>query len=470
MRMADVDLFVIGGGSGGVACARRAAMHGARVALAEASRVGGTCVIRGCVPKKLMSFGAHMAGHFKLARAYGWQLREPALDFPALLEARNLEIQRLNGIYIAMLEKAGVRLHFGRARILTRLGGEYVVEIEGEKVTARHVLIATGARPVLPEIPGVEHAVTSDAILEDVYPLPERLVVLGGGYIGVELASILHGLGAAARIVIRRTTPLAGFDEDVRTELTTALEQRGVALTRGAQPERIEKVRDDVVLHTDRGPIAGDMLLCATGRDPLPNTRGIGLETVGVAFDPKGAIRVDHAYESSVPGILAVGDCSDHTGAVLDSGRFDLTPVAIAEGRAVAERLFNANPSTVAYDVIPTAVFALPQAGAVGLTEAEARARGHSVRVFKARFRPMLQTMALHAGMDASARTFMKLVVDHGTDRVLGCHMVGDDAAEMIQCLAVALTARVTKAELDATMALHPSAAEEWVTMYTPAA
>lgn len=468
--MPDVDLFVIGGGSGGVACARRAAGHGARVAIAESSRVGGTCVIRGCVPKKLMSFGAHMADHFRLARAYGWQVGEPGLDFPALLEARNLEIQRLNGLYIGMLEKAGVRLHLGRARVLARLGGELVVEVEGEKVTASRVLIATGGRPTVPELPGIAHAVTSDTILEDVYPQPERLLVVGAGYVGLELASILHGLGSQVRIVLRRDLPLAGFDQDLRKDLTAAIEQRGVGFSRATNVQRIEKVHDDVVLHTDKGTIEGDMVLYATGRAPLANTRGLGLEALGVETDPSGAILVGKDYESSVPGVLAVGDCSNHSGAALDSGRYDLTPVAVAEGRAVAERLFNAGRHEVAYSIMPTAIFSLPQAGSVGLSEEEARAAGHELTIYRTRFRPMLYTMAIHAGLESEERTSMKLVVDRVTDRVLGCHMVGDDAAEMIQCLAVGLTAGVTKAQLDTTMALHPTAAEEWVTMYTASA
>lgn len=461
--MPDLDLFVIGGGSGGVACARRAATHGARVALAESSRVGGTCVIRGCVPKKLMHYAAHFAEAFRAAAAYGWRAGDPRLDFRTLCENRNREIARLNGVYIAMLEKAGVRLIPARARIAGRDGDGFTVEVAGERLSAARVLVATGARPTLPELPGIEHAITSDDILEKVYDLPRRLAVVGGGYIGVELASILNALGAATSLVVRRDRPLRGFDEDLRGELTAQLQGHGVVLRGGTTVSRIARTGDGLRLETSGGALDVDAVIYATGRDPLPNTRGIGLEELGVRMDASGALLVDRHYESSVPGVLAVGDCSDHAGNGLDSGRHDLTPVAVAEGRHVAERLYNDRETRIAYDTLPTAVFGLPQAGSIGMSEQLARERGHAVAIYRTAFRPMLHTLTGFA-----ARTMMKLVVDRASDRVLGLHMVGDDAAEIVQGFAAAMTAGATKADLDATVALHPTAAEELVTMYQP--
>lgn len=462
--MADFDLLVIGAGSGGVACARRAAHYGARVAIAESGRVGGTCVIRGCVPKKLMHLGAHFRELFRAARGYGWRLGEPVLDFAALLEARNAEIGRLNRVYLDMLESAGVRLLPGRARILARVAEGFRVEVEGIEGTAERIVVAVGARPSLPEIPGVEHAVTSDELLEDIYALPRRFVVVGAGYIGVELASIFRALGSEVTIVFRGELPLRGFDLDLRRELAGALSRAGVKLVAGARPERIVPVAGGYVLDTSQGPVESDCVLLATGRRPIPNTKGLGLEELGIRLDADGAIPVDVAYRTKVPGLFAVGDCSDHAGHGLDATQHDLTPVAIAEGRAVAERLFNANPKTVNYKTVPTAVFSLPQAAAVGLSQERATAEGREIKVFRARFRPMLETLG-----GGEERVFMKLVVDASDDRVLGIHLVGGEAAEIVQGFAVALTCRATKAQFDATVALHPTAAEELVTMWRPA-
>ena len=462
--MPDFDLFVIGGGSGGVACARRAASHGAKVGLAEHSRVGGTCVIRGCVPKKLMHYGAHFAEWFKAARHYGWDIGDPALAFERLCTARNAEIARLNGIYLQMLERAGVRLFPSHARLLPRRDGDaFVIEAGGLEVTAARVLVAVGARPTLPEIPGIELAITSDQILEDVYPLPRRLAVVGAGYIGLELASIFNGLGAHTTLILRGDLPLRGFEQDLRQHLTVEVEGHGVSLWNETRVERIERAPGGLHLVTTRGPLEVDAVIYATGRGARPQTAGLGLEAHDVRLHPTGTVAVDTAYRSSNPGIFAVGDCSDHAGTALDGVPFDLTPVAIAEGRAVAETQFNANPQTVNYATIPTAVFALPQAASVGLSEAKARALGHELTIYRTSFRPMFHTMT---GM--TCRTMMKLVVDKATDRVLGCHMVGEDAAEMIQGFAVALTAGATKEDFDATVALHPTAAEEFVTMYQP--
>jgi glutathione reductase (NADPH) len=459
--LADFDLFVIGGGSGGVACARRAGAYGARVALCEPSRVGGTCVIRGCIPKKLMRYGAAFAGQLEAARAYGWRIGTPAHDWRALIDARDAEIARLNGVYIAMLEKAGVTLLPHRGRIV----GPNAVEAGGQTHTAERILVAVGARPSVPDLPGCELAITSDDALEDLADKPDHLVVVGGGYIGVELATIFHALGVRTTLVIRRTEPLRGFDRDVRAAATQEMRRRGLDLRTSTTVDRLERAGGRLVLHTTAGPIPADAVLYATGREAIPNTRALGLDELGVRMDATGAIRVDPAYRSNVPSIYAVGDCSDHAGAALDAGSFDLTPVAIAEGRVIAETLFNANPHTVNYDTIPTAVFGLPEIGAVGLTEERARALGHDVVVYRTSFRPLLHTLT-----GARAEVMMKLVVDRASDRVLGCHMVGEEAAEIIQGLAIALTAGATKAQFDETVGLHPSVAEEFVTMYQASA
>lgn len=462
--MPDFDLFVIGGGSGGVACARRAATHGAKVGIAEASRVGGTCVIRGCVPKKLMHYGAHFSEWFKAARSYGWDLSEPRLAFERLCEGRNKEIARLNDIYIQMLARAGVELFPARAHLLGRAGEGFRIAVGEQEVTAARVLIAVGARPSLPDVPGIEHAITSDQVLEDVYALPERLAVIGAGYIGLELASIFNALGAKTTLILRAELPLRGFEHDLRQHLATEVAAHGVTLWNETVVERIERGPGGLRVHTSRGPLEADAVLYATGRSPVAQTGGLGLEALGVTLHRSGTVAVDTAYRSNVDGIFAVGDCSDHAGTALDGVAFDLTPVAIAEGRALAETLFNANPQTVNYATIPTAIFALPQAASVGLSEARARGAGHDVEIYRATFRPMFNTLTGSTG-----RTMMKLVVDRATDRVLGCHMVGEDSAEIIQGFAVALTAGATKRVFDATVALHPTAAEEFVTMYQPA-
>ena len=462
--MAHYDLFVIGGGSGGVACARRSASYGAKIGIAESSRFGGTCVIRGCVPKKLMHYSAHFAHHFHTAKSYGWQTGESRLGFAKLIQARNAEIQRLNNIYITMLDKAGVTMHPGRAILVEGSSSHHTIEVDGEQYTANRVLIAVGGRPMMPEIPGIEHAVTSDFVLEEVYDIPKRLAVVGAGYIGVEIASIFAGFGVDTTMVLRRDRPLRGFDDDLRQELTDQLQLNGLNLMTETVVERIEKQGDVITLVTDKGPLETDMLVYATGRKPIPNTADMGLKAAGVVMEEDGSIPVGDDYQTNVPTIYAVGDCSNHDSKGLDSGQFDLTPVAIAEGRAIAETLFNNNPHTVAYDTVPTAIFGIPQGGSVGMNEAQAKAAGYDIQVFKTRFRPMLQSFS-----KSEDRVFMKLVVDKASDKVLGCFMVGDEAGEIIQGLAVALTAGATKAAFDATVGVHPSSAEEFVTMYQPA-
>jgi glutathione reductase (NADPH) len=455
--VADYDLLVIGGGSGGVACARRAAAHGARVALCEPGRVGGTCVIRGCIPKKLMRYGAVFPDHFRAAESYGWRQGPVRLDWTALIDARDREIARLNGVYISMLEKAGVELFKARGVVT----GPHEVEVGDESHRAESIVIAVGGRPSLPDQPGIEHAITSDDALEDLRERPERLVVIGGGYIAVELACIFHALGVQTSLLLRREQPLRWLDVDLRQFLTEQMRAHGLDV-RGSTPvHHIERAGGRLVVMTGTGPIPADRVLYATGRLPIPNTRGLGLEQLAVAMAGNGAIIVDTAYRSSVPSIYAVGDCSDHAACGIDPAQFDLTPVAIAEGRAIAETLFNDNPQVVNYDQVPTAVFGIPEVASVGLGETQARERGHEVAVFRTSFRPLLHTLT-----GEPVRTMMKLVVDRASDRVLGCQMVGEDAAEIIQGLAVALTAGATKAQFDETVGLHPTAAEEFVTMY----
>ena len=455
--MANFDLFVIGGGSGGVACARRAGAYGAKVALCEPSRVGGTCVIRGCIPKKLMRYGAAFADHLEAAPAYGWRLGSPAHDWRALIDARNAEILRLNGVYVRMLDDAGVTVLDGRGRIV----GPNAVEVNGETHTAERILVAVGARPSLPALPGLALAITSDEALENMAEKPDHLVVVGGGYIGIELATICHALGIRTTLVIRRTEPLRGFDREVRAAATAEMRRRGLDIRSSTTVDRLERAGGRLVLHTTAGPIPADAVLYATGRDPIPNTGNLGLDDLGVRMNATGAVCVDPSYRSSVPSVYAVGDCSDHAGAGLDSGSFDLTPVAIAEGRVIAETLFNANPHVVNYDTIPTAVFGIPEIAMVGLTEERARELGHDVGAYRTSFRPLLHTLT-----GEPVKVMMKLVVDRASDRVLGCHMVGEEAGEIIQGLAIALTAGATKARFDETVGLHPSAAEEFVTMY----
>jgi glutathione reductase (NADPH) len=459
--VAHFDLFVIGGGSGGVACARRAGAYGAKVGLCEDSRIGGTCVIRGCIPKKLMLYGAHYPDHFSAAAGYGWNVGTPQHDWRALIEARNREIDRLNGIYLRMLENAGVRVFTSRGRIV----GPNEVEVGGERHSADRILVAVGAKPSMPRFPGIELAITSDEALEDLHERPEHIVVVGAGYIGVELASIFQGLGVRTTLVMRRTEPLRGFDLEVRQAVLQGMRERGVDIRTSTSVDRLERAGGCLVLMTTAGPIPADSILFATGRKSIPNTGSLGLDEQGVRKDETGAICVDARYESSVPSILAIGDCSDHAGAGLDSGSFDLTPVAIAEGRVIAETLFNDNPHEVNYETIPTAAFGLPEAAAVGHTEERARELGFDVLVFRTSFRPLLHTLT-----GEQVRTMMKLVVDRASDRVLGAHMVGEHAAEIIQGVAIAMTAGATKRQFDETVGLHPTAAEEFVTMYQPTA
>ena len=446
----DFDLFVIGAGSGGVRAARFAAGYGARVAVAESRYLGGTCVNVGCVPKKLLVYGAHFADDFEQAQGFGWSLGEAKFDWPTLISNKNREIDRLNGIYRNLLVGSGVTLLEGHARIVD----EHSVELSGKRYSAKHILIATGGWPQIPEIPGNQHAIGSNEVffLEQ---LPKRVLVVGGGYIAVEFASIFNGLGANTSLLYRGELFLRGFDGAVRRHLQEELSKSGVDLQFNSDIARIDKQTDGSLLATlkDGRVFETDCVFYATGRRPMLDN--LGLENTHVQLDERGFIKVDEQYQTTTPSILAIGDVI---------GRVQLTPVALAEGMAVARRLFKPEEyRKVDYRMIPTAVFSLPNIGTVGLSEEEAKEEGYSVQVFESRFRPMKLTMT-----ESQERTLMKLVVDSATDRVLGCHMVGPDAGEIVQGLAVALKAGATKQLFDETIGVHPTAAEEFVTMRTP--
>jgi glutathione reductase (NADPH) len=446
----EFDLFVIGAGSGGVRAARFAAGFGAKVAVAESRYLGGTCVNVGCVPKKFLVYGAHFADDFEQAAGFGWSSGEPQFDWPTLIANKNREIQRLNGIYRNLLVNSGVTLLEGHAR----LTGPHEVEINGQRHSARHILIATGGWPQAPDIPGKELAITSNEafFLEQ---LPKRVLVVGGGYIAVEFASIFHGLGAQTSLLYRKDLFLRGFDGAVRKHLKEELEKKGLDLQFNIDISRIKRQADGSLLATlkDGRELATDCVFYATGRRPMLDN--LGLENTGVKLDDKGFIQVNEQFETSEPSILALGDVI---------GRVQLTPVALAEGMAVARRLFKPEEyRKLDYSLIPTAVFSLPNIATVGLTEEQAREQGHEVKVFESRFRPMKLTLT-----ECQERTLMKLVVDAKSDKVLGCHMVGPESGEIVQGLAVALKAGATKRVFDETLGIHPTAAEEFVTMRAP--
>ena len=445
MAKYDFDMFTIGAGSGGVASSRRAGAYGARVGICEDSRVGGTCVIRGCVPKKLLVYGAQFADAFTDAKAYGWTVAPPMHDWASLIAAKNQEIDRLEGVYRKLLKDSGVSLIEGRGRLVD----PHTVEIEGRRHTAANILIATGAHPVLPAIPGIEHAITSNEAL-DLAALPRHIVIVGGSYIAVEFAGIFRGLGAEVTLACRREDLLYGFDDDVRVTLARELRARGIEIHARTEITRIDKRDHGYDLTTAKGDtLSADLVMYATGR--RPNTRGIGLDEVGVQLNENGAVIVDSWSRSSVSNIYAVGDVTD---------RLNLTPVAIAEGRALAETLFNNNPIEMDHSNVATAVFSQPPVATVGMTEHDARQAVGAVDIYRAQFRPMKHTLS-----GREERTMMKLVVDRRSDRVLGCHMVGADAPEIIQGLAIAIKCGATKRQFDQTVGIHPTAAEEFVTL-----
>lgn len=444
------DLFVIGAGSGGVRAARMAAQRGARVAVAESGALGGTCVNVGCIPKKLYSIAAHFADAFHESRGFGWSPGEARFDWAALKANRSREILRLNGVYEGLLAGAGVTLLRGRARLVS----DRAVEVDGIVHAARRILIATGGHPELPALPGIDLAVSSDAMF-DLPVFPRRLVVVGGGYIACEFASIFRGLGAEVTQLVRGTQVLRGFDDEVRGFLARQMAQHGVELRTGTRPVALARADGALQVTLDDGSaLPADTVLMATGR--RPNTAGLGLEPLGVRLDARGAVIVDEGFESSVPGVHAIGDVID---------RMALTPVALGEAMVLVDRLFGEGRRRIDYSLVPTAVFTHPNVATVGLTEAQARERFARVQVFRSEFKPLKHTLS-----GSAQRVLMKLVVDADSDRVLGLHMVGDEAGEIVQGFAAALVAGATKAQFDATIGIHPTAAEEFVTMRAPVA
>ena len=449
MASYDYDLFTIGAGSGGVRASRFAAGYGARVAVAEERHLGGTCVNIGCVPKKLMVYASHFSEDFEDAEGYGWQVGERRFDWPTLIRNKNAEINRLNGIYENLLTGSGVEIFDGRATVVDA----HTVEVNGRKVTAENILVATGGLPTRPKDPGRELAIVSD----DVFFLeeqPKRVLIVGGGYIAVEFAGIFAGLGSEVTQIYRGPLFLRGFDRDVRETLAGELPKKGIDLRFETDIGKLEKAEDGAVKATykDGETAVFDCVLYATGRHP--NIEGLGLDNAGVELNDRGAVKVDKHFRTSVPSIFAIGDVTD---------RLQLTPVALAEGMAVAKTLFNDEPTKVDYADVPTAVFSQPPIGTVGLTEEEARERFGDVDIYRSTFTPMKHSMT-----GRGEKTMMKLIVERSTQRVLGAHMVGIDAGEILQGVGIAIKAGATKRHFDATIGIHPTAAEEFVTMREP--
>jgi len=444
----EVDLFVIGAGSGGVRAARISSGYGARVMIGEEYRGGGTCVIRGCVPKKLLVYASRFAEEFEDAKGFGWTLAEPTFDWATLIANKDKEIDRLEKAYIANLDRAKVTIVKSRAVMID----PHTVKLTatGETVRAKHVLIATGGWPSLGKaIEGHEHIISSNEAFH-LKELPKRILIQGGGYIAVEFAGIFNGLGSEVTLVYRGDNILRGFDEDVRNHLRTEMEKRGVRILTKKIVEAVEKVDHGLCVElSDREDILVDKVMFATGR--RPNVKGIGLEAAGVNLDERGAIAVNDYSQTNVPHIYAVGDVTD---------RIALTPVAIREGHAFADSVFGKKPTPVDHTNVPTAVFSEPECGVIGLTEAQACEKLAKVDIYKTTFRSLKTTLS---GRDT--RTLMKLVVDGLTDRLVGAHIVGPDAGEMIQLIGIAVKVKATKADFDATMAVHPTASEELVTM-----
>ena len=445
----DFDLFTIGAGSGGVAGTRRAGAYGARTAICEELRIGGTCVLRGCVPKKLLVYGSQFADAFADAEGFGWSVPPATHDWAALIAAKDKEIGRLSQIYVNMLNNAKVEIFEARGVVVD----PHTVEVGGKRYTAENILIAVGGWPETPKLPGIEHVISSNEAL-DLPALPKRIVIVGGGYIAVEFAGIFRSFGSEVVEIIRADHVLRGFDDDVRTCLGEEMRLRGIDIRSGTEIARIDKHAASqgggyTVTTKAGGTIETDCVMYATGR--APNTKGLGLAEIGVEMQENGAVKVDEWQRSSVKSIYAVGDVTD---------RINLTPVAIGEGRAIAETLYNNNPIRMDHDDVPSAVFSQPPLGTVGLTEDQARKQYGEVDIYQTRFRPMKNTLS-----GRGERIFMKLVVDAKTDRVVGCHMLGVDAPEIIQGLAIAVKCGATKKQFDATVGIHPSAAEEFVTM-----
>lgn len=455
----DYDLFVIGAGSGGLAAAKRAASYGAKVAIAEESLVGGTCVIRGCVPKKLMVYGSHFPELFHDAAGYGWKVGDTHLDWEYFITAIDKEVNRLSQLHIGWLQKAGVELFPNRASLLDN----HTVEVGDRKITADKILIAVGGRPIKPDIPGMEEfGITSNEMFK-LKEKPKHIAIIGAGYIGTEFACIMRGLGSEVTQITRGEKILKGFDEDIRDNIEEGMTNNGIKLIKKNVVKLVEKVPEGIKLtlsEENAEPVIADVFLIATGR--VPNVEGLGLEKAGVELVPSSiegpgystmnAIAVNEYSQTSQENIFAVGDVTE---------RVNLTPVAIAEGRAFADTEFGNNPRVFSHETVPTAVFSTPEAATVGLTEEQARSKyGDNLKIYRARFRPLF-----HSLTGSSSRTMMKLIVNTETDKVLGAHMVGESSAEIIQGVAIAVTMGATKKDFDATVAMHPTAAEEFVTM-----
>ncbi|MFM7363241.1 MAG: glutathione-disulfide reductase [Cuspidothrix sp.] len=461
----DYDLFVIGAGSGGLAASKRAASYGAKVAIAEYDLVGGTCVIRGCVPKKLMVYGSHFPAQFQEAAGYGWTVGDVKFDWEHFITSIDNEVRRLSALHISFLEKAGVELISGRATFVD----PHTVEVNGQQYTAEKILIAVGGRPIQPDIPGIEHAITSNEIFH-LKTQPKHIAILGAGYIGSEFACIMRGLGSQVTQIIRKEQILNGFDQDIRTSIQEGMINHGIRIIQNTVVTAIEKLDEGLklTLSEDQEPIIADVFLVATGRSP--NVEGLGLENAQLDCVPSSetesaditansspvgntAIAVNEYSQTCQPHIFAVGDVTD---------RLNLTPVAIGEGRAFADTEFGNNRREFSHETVATAVFTTPEAATVGLTETQARTKygDDSIKIYRTSFRPMYYTLA-----GKQEKTMMKLIVHTHTDRILGAHMVGDSAAEIIQGVAIAVKMGATKADFDATVGIHPSAAEEFVTM-----
>ncbi len=444
----DYDLFVIGAGSGGVRAARMSASYGAKVAIAEEYRVGGTCVIRGCVPKKLFVYASHFAEEFEHAAGFGWQVGASQFDWPTLIANKDAEIDRLNGIYIRNLEASGVEILNGRAV----LKDAHTIDLDGREITAKYILVAVGATPFMPQIDGIEHAITSNEAFH-IEALPRDIIVVGGGYIAVEFAGIFNGLGVNTTLVYRGEEILRGFDNEVRAHLHAEMAKKGVTIKTESDIAAITPQSDGYqVRFTDGTQQDTGLVMYATGR--VPKTEGLGLEAAGVKTGQRGEILVDAHSQTNIDTIYAVGDVTE---------RAQLTPVAIREGAAFAETVFNNNPQQVDHSLIPTAVFSQPPIGTIGMGEEEAQAAGLDFDVYATQFRAMKNTLS-----GSEEKTLMKLLVEKASDKIIGLHIVGPDSGEMIQAFGVAVTMGATKAQFDATIAVHPTAAEELVTFKQP--
>ncbi|HEY8118256.1 MAG TPA: glutathione-disulfide reductase [Methylophilaceae bacterium] len=450
MTSYDYDLFVIGAGSGGVRAARMAAGMGVRVAIAEDRYFGGTCVNVGCVPKKLYVYASQFSESFEASVGFGWKPGAAQFDWPTLVANKDKEIGRLQGVYDRLLQDSGVNVINGRARLVDA----HTVAVGDQQYSAERILVATGGWPYVPDVKGKEYVITSNEVF-NLEALPKGILIVGGGYIAVEFAGILHGLGVDVTILERGAKVLRGFDEDVRDFLIEQMINKGIKFSFNTSVDRIEQHANGYSVHiTDGRNLETDLVMYATGR--VPNTKNIGLEALGVEFDSVGAIKVNDDYQSNIASIYALGDVTN---------RVNLTPVATAEGMALVNKLYASKSSKVDYENIPTAVFCQPNIGTVGLTEAEARAKYPDIDVYKTSFKPMKNTLS-----GINERTFMKMIVVRSSDKVVGMHMVGPDAGEIIQGMAVAIRAGATKAVFDSTIGIHPTAAEEFVTMRKPVA